>query len=79
MTRPIVLACTRGRRWPKCVVCHRPASVQCDARSVSATGVVRTCDAQLCRRCALSDWRKALCPRHAASGEQLGLGLGAGR
>jgi hypothetical protein len=52
----------RGRR-AACSVCHSAEhELLCDGRDVGASG---TCDAKLCRRCALhAPGDKDFCPRH---------------
>ena len=44
--RSIAIVCTRGRRrTPRCALCERPGSYQCDARNPLGHG---TCDRWLC-------------------------------
>lgn len=47
---PGVFICTRGQRRATCVVCRAPAPLLCDGVTRERPG--RTCDAQLCSRCA---------------------------
>jgi hypothetical protein len=72
------IVCTRGERAKRCKACGDRASRQCDfPLRGKATG--RTCDANLCERCAVVVGPdRDYCPPHArlaAKGEQQQLPL----
>lgn len=58
----IAIACSRGKRWPKCKWCGRMAADKlCDAKVGAGT-----CDAKVCSSCADHvDANTDLCPTHA--------------
>jgi hypothetical protein len=64
----VAIVCgVRHRRRPPCVQCRRPSEVLCDHRN----GDGRTCDAPLCRDCALHVGRnRDYCRAHARAHAQ---------
>lgn len=61
------IICTRGGAYSsKCVYCDRPASKLCDGPAPAGSGR-KTCDKNLCSRCATSGGPgRDLCRTHAA-------------
>lgn len=61
---PAIL-CSHTRRAPKCSVCGRPSSKQCDFPTRSRSG---TCDKFLCDKCAVPFGDDTdFCPSHPRS------------